>query len=69
VRNGLDVVRALAMGARGVMIGRAWTYAVTAQGEAGLSTLLARFKSEMRVAMGLSGVTSVGAIGADLLNR
>ena len=68
VRNGLDLVRALAMGAQGVMIGRAWTYAVTAQGEAGLSTLLTRFKSEMRVAMGLSGVTSVEDINADILD-
>ena len=38
VRNGLDVVRMLALGAKGVLLGRAWVYALAAQGEAGVTT-------------------------------
>lgn len=67
VRSGLDVVRARALGADAVMIGRAWAYAVAARGEGGLAALLRTFGNEMRVAMGLSGVTRVDQIDAGLL--
>ncbi len=69
VRSGLDVVRARALGAQGVMIGRAWAYAVAARGEAGLSTLMETFKGEMRIAMGLAGVTGTDDIGPGILDR
>ena len=59
VRSGLDVFRALALGADGVMIGRPWAYAVAALGERGVADLLAAFKRELQVAMSLCGVTSV----------
>ncbi|WFL78963.1 L-lactate dehydrogenase [Altererythrobacter arenosus] len=55
VRSGQDVVKALALGARAVMIGRPWIYAVAAQGEAGLLRLLTMFKLDMKTALGLSG--------------
>ena len=62
VRNGLDVVRMLALGAKGVMLGRAYVYALAAHGGAGVSNLLTIIEKEIRVAMTLTGATSVGAI-------
>ena len=62
VRSGLDVFKAVAMGAKGVMIGRPWVWAISGAGEAGLSALLATFKREMEVAMALSGVARVADI-------
>lgn len=55
VRSGQDVVKALALGAKAVMIGRPWIYALAAQGEAGLERMLSLFKADMRTALGLSG--------------
>lgn len=67
VRNGLDVVRMLALGARGVLLGRAWVYALAAQGEAGVARLLELIAREMTVAMTLTGVNRIGAIDATIL--
>lgn len=55
VRSGLDVVRLLALGARSVLIGRAWVYALAAHGEEGVFHLLGKISSEMRVALALTG--------------
>lgn len=59
VRSGLDVVKMLALGARGVLLGRAWAYALGAEGGAGVTHLLEIIKSEMRIAMALTGSTDV----------
>ena len=67
IRSGLDVVRMLALGAKGVMLGRAWAYALGARGGAGITHVLELIAAEMRVAMALTGTTKVGAIGKDLL--
>lgn len=67
VRSGLDVVRMLALGASGVLLGRAWAYALAAAGEAGITHMLALVEAEMRVAMALTGCTSIGAITRDIL--
>ncbi|WP_380874358.1 L-lactate dehydrogenase [Sphingomonas sp. DBB INV C78] len=67
VRSGLDVVRMLALGAKGVLLGRAWAYALGGGGEAGVAHLLQLIEAEMRVAMALTGVTDVKAIGRDIL--
>lgn len=56
IRTGQDVVRALALGAKAVMIGRPWVLSVAAQGEAGLTRLLALMKQDMRTALGLTGI-------------
>lgn len=69
VRSGLDVVRMMALGAQGVMLGRAWAYALGARGGAGVSQLLQIIASEMRVAMALTGCTSVSDIGPHVLDR
>ncbi|RRN62834.1 FMN-dependent L-lactate dehydrogenase LldD [Caulobacter sp. 602-1] len=67
VRSGLDVVRMLALGAQGVLLGRAWVYALAARGESGVTQLLDLFEKEMRVAMALTGVNSVAEIDRSIL--
>ncbi|MBL8421605.1 MAG: alpha-hydroxy-acid oxidizing protein, partial [Dechloromonas sp.] len=68
VRSGLDVFKAIALGARGVMIGRPWAWALAAGGEAAIADLLATFKKELEVAMALSGVTTIGQIGPEVID-
>jgi L-lactate dehydrogenase (cytochrome) len=67
VRSGLDVVRMLALGAKGVLLGRAWAYALAGGGQAGVAHLLRLIEAEMRVAMALTGTTNVDAITRDVL--
>ncbi len=62
IRSGLDVVRMLALGADAVMLGRAFIYALAADGEAGVANLLDLVAKEMRVAMTLTGVRSIAEI-------
>lgn len=69
VRNGLDVVRALALGADSVMLGRAFVYALAAGGRAGVETLLDLFAKEMRVAMTLTGSSKIADIGPGNIAR
>jgi L-lactate dehydrogenase (cytochrome) len=69
VRSGLDVLRGLALGAKGVLIGRAWAYALAAGGEAGVARMLARMQAELRVAMALTGCTDVKAARQALLSE
>ena len=67
VRSGLDVARMLALGARGVMLGRAWAYALGARGEAGVAKMLDLIAAELRVAMALGGVTRIDEIDRSAL--
>ena len=67
VRSGLDVVRMLALGAKGVLLGRAWAYALAAAGEAGVAHMLTLIAAEMRVAMSLTGVTRIADIDRNIL--
>ena len=69
IRNGLDVVRMLALGADSVLLGRAFVYALAAQGEAGAANLLDLIAREMRVAMTLTGARRIADIGRDLLAK
>ncbi|MBI1188103.1 MAG: L-lactate dehydrogenase [Alphaproteobacteria bacterium] len=67
VRSGLDVLRCLALGAQGVFLGRAWAYALAADGERGVKRALDIICAELRVAMALTGCTDVRRAGSDLL--
>jgi L-lactate dehydrogenase (cytochrome) len=67
VRSGLDVIRLLALGARGVLLGRAWIYALAGAGEAGVGHMLKLVEAEMRVAMALTGCTRITDITPDCL--
>ncbi len=67
IRSGLDVVRMLALGAKGVLLGRAWAYALGARGQAGVEHVLKLIDAEMRVAMSLTGVTRIDEIDRSIL--
>jgi (S)-mandelate dehydrogenase len=67
VRRGVDVVKALALGAQGVALGRATLYGAAAAGEAGAERALAILTDELRRAMQLCGTPTVAKIDAQLL--
>ncbi|MED5606342.1 L-lactate dehydrogenase (cytochrome) [Pseudomonas delhiensis] len=69
IRNGLDVVRMIALGADSVLLGRAFLYALAVDGEAGVRNLLELIEKEMRVAMVLTGAKSISEITRDSLVR
>jgi L-lactate dehydrogenase (cytochrome) len=57
----------LALGADFVLMGRAWMYAMAAQGGAGVAHVLKLLDAEMRVAMALTGFTNIGDIDRSAL--
>jgi L-lactate dehydrogenase (cytochrome) len=67
VRTGLDVVKMVALGARAVLIGRPWAWAVAARGEAGVRHVLAVMKADMDTALGLTGQTSIADVDRSAL--
>jgi len=67
IRTGLDVVRMLALGAKGVLLGRSYIYALATHGEAGVTNLLGLIEKEMRTAMALTGVKTIAEINRNLL--
>jgi L-lactate dehydrogenase (cytochrome) len=69
VRTGLDVVKMVAMGARAVLVGRAWAWAVAARGEAGVRHVLEVMKADIDTALGLTGQTSVADLDRSALYR
>lgn len=62
IRRGSDVVRALALGARGVMVGRAWAYGLAAAGEPGVSAVLSILRADVDRTLRLLGCPSVAAL-------
>jgi L-lactate dehydrogenase (cytochrome) len=67
VRSGIDVIRMLALGAKGVLLGRPYAWALGAAGAAGVARMLSIIEAEMRIAMALAGVASVRQINRTLL--
>ena len=67
IRSGQDVLKALALGARGTYIGRAWTYGLGAQGEAGVTRALELIRTELDTTMGLCGRRDVHDLDRDML--
>ena len=67
VRSGQDVLRAVALGARGVLIGRAYVYGLGAMGEAGVTHCLGIIQRELSLAMGFCGRTDIESVGRDIL--
>jgi L-lactate dehydrogenase (cytochrome) len=68
VRSGQDIVKALALGARAVMLGRAWVWALAARGEAGVREVLDLLRREMAVTLALTGVARAGDVTAEILH-
>lgn len=63
IRTGIDVVRALALGAKATMIGRPYIYGLGAAGEAGVTRALEIIRSELDITMGLCGEKRIADIG------
>jgi L-lactate dehydrogenase (cytochrome) len=68
VRSGLDVLKAMALGARACFIGRPWAYALGAGGEAMVSRMLGVMRSELTTAMILTGCNDIRQAGKALLD-
>src|SRR3954451_16256801 len=67
VRTGLDVVKMVAMGARAVLIGRPWAWAVAGRGGAGVRHVLAVIKADIDTALALTGQTAIADVGRSVL--
>lgn len=67
VRSGLDVLRLLALGADAVLLGRAWVWALAASGQAGVTHMLSTVEAELKVAMALTGRSSIAAVDHSVL--
>jgi L-lactate dehydrogenase (cytochrome) len=67
IRSGQDVVRALALGAKSCMIGRAYVHGLGAGGEAGVAKAIDLIRNEMNVTMGLCGVNTIAEIDDHVL--
>jgi L-lactate dehydrogenase (cytochrome) len=68
VRSGLDVLKAMALGAKACFIGRPWAYALGAGGEAAVAKLLGTMRAELEVAMVLTGCHSLSGAGRELID-
>ncbi|XP_072225798.1 2-Hydroxyacid oxidase 1 [Leuresthes tenuis] len=69
VRRGTDVLKALALGAKAIFIGRPVLWGLACQGEEGVIELLELLKDELRLAMALSGCCSVSEVSSSLVRR
>ncbi len=69
VRSGQDVITALAVGAKGVFIGRAFLYGLGAMGEAGVASCLDIIRNELDIPMALCGLRDIRDVGPDILER
>lgn len=67
IRRGADVLRALALGARGAFVGRPVAWGLANDGYGGVAGVLNELTDELRLAMALAGVTSVDAVSADII--
>jgi isopentenyl diphosphate isomerase/L-lactate dehydrogenase-like FMN-dependent dehydrogenase len=67
VRRGTDVLKALALGADAVLIGRPYVWGLAAEGEAGVRNVIRMLQEEFRLAMALCGCRSVGEISRALV--
>jgi L-lactate dehydrogenase (cytochrome) len=67
VRSGQDIAKALALGARGALIGKTFLYALSAAGEAGVTKAIEIMRNELRVTLALTGTSSISQVGPHIL--
>ncbi|MEQ8935736.1 MAG: alpha-hydroxy-acid oxidizing protein, partial [Amphiplicatus sp.] len=67
VMSGIDVLRAMALGANAVLVGRAWAFALAARGGAGVSQMLNLLEHEIKVAMALTGQSDINSLDHTML--
>ncbi|MDZ7676681.1 MAG: alpha-hydroxy acid oxidase [Acidimicrobiales bacterium] len=68
-RRGADVVKAVALGARAVMVGRPWAYGLAAAGQPGVSRVLSILRADIDRTMRLLGVSSIADLNHEFLHR
>ncbi len=68
IRSGQDALKAIALGAKGTYIGRAWTYGLGAMGEAGVTRALEIIHKEMDMTMALCGHTDISRVDRSILH-
>jgi isopentenyl diphosphate isomerase/L-lactate dehydrogenase-like FMN-dependent dehydrogenase len=69
VRGGSDVLRALALGASAVQVGRPWVYGMAIAGEEGAREALRNILAEFDLALGLSGHRTIAELSREILTR
>ena len=67
IRSGQDIAKALALGARGTLIGRSFLYALAAGGEAGVTKAIEIMRRELAVTLALTGTSTIDAVGPHIL--
>jgi L-lactate dehydrogenase (cytochrome) len=67
IRSGLDIAKAMALGARAVLIGRPWVLALAARGETGVTEILDIFRRELEVSLALLGVPQAARLDRSAL--
>ncbi len=67
IRSGQDLIKALALGAKGTLIGRAFNFGLGAMGEPGVTAALQIIQNELDTTMALCGVRTIGEIGRGLV--
>jgi L-lactate dehydrogenase (cytochrome) len=67
IRSGQDIAKALALGARGTLIGRSFLYALAAAGEAGVIKAIQIMRNELGVTLALTGTSTIDAAGPHML--
>lgn len=67
IRSGQDILKAVAMGAKGTMIGRSYIYGLGAMGEAGVTKALEVMQKELDISMGLCGQSDINMVDRDIL--
>ena len=69
IRTGADIVKALALGARAVLLGRPYIWGLALAGEAGVREILQRVLAEVELTLGLAGYSQVSQLGPDALSH
>ncbi len=69
VRSGVDVLRMLGLGAQGVLLGRAWAYALAAGGTSAISRLIETVSQELKASMAMAGCTTVKDVDRRILYK
>ncbi len=69
VQSGQDILKALALGARGCLIGKAFLYSLAAMGQDGVTTALQIFRDELRLSLALTGTNDVQSVSRDVLRQ
>lgn len=68
IRSGQDILKAIALGAKGTLIGRAYLYGLGALGEAGVTKCLEIIQNELEISMALCGHTDINTVTRDIIS-